>query len=121
MKSLITMADRTAEVDIVRGYLNQAIFGMMWPHQKALLVPGVFQCANVMSFNQSEDKAVQKLDAYLQYAKTEPRVAGFAPWHWGDRHSPQAKTGCNMEKGAGSMPRVVAKLRQKRAQVLLRT
>jgi hypothetical protein len=85
---------------------------MMWPHQKALLVPGMFQCENVMSFNQSEDKAVQKLDAYFQYAKTEGRVAGFAPWHWGDRHSPQSKTGCDMEKGAGSMPRVVAKLRE---------
>ena len=105
-------SNASTEVDVVSGYLNQAIFGMMWPHQKVLLVPGRFQCANVMSFNQSEDKAVQKLDAYFQYAKTERRVAGFAPWHWGDRHNPQAKAGCDMEKGAGSMPRAVAKLRE---------
>ena len=105
-------SNASTEVDVVSGYLNQAIFGMMWPHQKALLVPGMFQCANVMSFNQSEDKAVQKLDAYFQYAKTERRVVGFAPWHWGDRHNPQAKAGCDMEKGAGSMPRAVAKLRE---------
>jgi hypothetical protein len=64
----------------------------------------VRQHVAVMSFNQSKDKALQKLDAYFQYAKTEGRVAGFVPWRWGDRHSPQSKTGCDMEQGAGPMP-----------------
>ena len=109
---LTVASNASEEVGIVSGFLDAAVFGMMWPHQKAMLVPGMFQCANVMTFNQSQDKAVQKLDAYFQYAKTEPRIAGFALWHWGDRRTPQTKTGCNMEKGAESMPRAVAKLRE---------
>ena len=105
-------SNASTEVDVVSGYLNSSIFRMMWPHQRALVVPGLFGCTNVMSLNQSQDKAVEKLDAYFAWAKTEKRIAGFAPWHWGDRHTPQAKSGCNMEVGAGSMPRVVAKLRE---------
>ena len=77
------------------------------------MVPGLFGCTNVMSLEQSEDEAVQKLTAYFAWAKTETRLAGFAPWHWGNRHTPQYKKGaCNMELGASAMPRTVAKLRE---------
>jgi hypothetical protein len=112
-EGLTIASNASTEVDVVRGYLEEAIFNMIWPHQRVLVVPGLFGCENVMSFNQSQGKAVDKLDAYFAWAKTDPRVAGFAPWHWGDRHTPQAKAPtCNMERGAGSMPRVVAKLRE---------
>eukprot|EP01052_Picozoa_sp_SAG31_P030025 SAG31_NODE_3043_length_4753_cov_3.006016_3_plen_239_part_00 len=112
-EGLTIASNASTEVDVVSGFLKAAIFQMMWPHQKALLVPGLFGCTNVMSLNQSQDKAVEKLDAYFSWAKTDPRVAGFAPWHWGDRHTPQyTKGACNMELGAGSMPQVVAKLRE---------
>ena len=112
-EGLTIASNASTEVDVVRGYLESSLFNMMWPHQKALLVPGLFGCVNVMGLNQSQDKAVEKLDAYFRWAKTDPRVAGFASWHWGDRRTPQyTKGACNMELGAGSMPRVVAKLRE---------
>ena len=110
----LTAGDNAStEVDLVRNYFESTLSKMMYPHQKLLLVPGLFGCTNVMSLAESSAKAVEKLDAYFQWAKADPRIAGFAGWHWGNRHSPQYKRGlCNMEVGASSMPDVVAKLRE---------
>ena len=45
-------------------------------------------------------------------AKAEPRIAGFTPWHFNNRSSPQHGPPCDMELGAVAMPDVVAKLKE---------
>ena len=45
-------------------------------------------------------------------AKADTRIAGFSPWHFNNRSSPQHGPPCDMELGAVAMPDVVTKLKQ---------
>ena len=77
-----------------------------------MLVPGTYGCSNVtyMPLADMAKNVVDKLDGYFSWAKEDRRIAGFNPWHWSNRGSPQSGPPCDMILGASAMPTVVAKL-----------
>ena len=104
-------------MDKDRAFYEQVIYPKMKPHQKVLLVPGIFasdpkHCAlgNVSCPLDSQAKQIViKLDGMFQWAKTDMRVAGFNGWHYRDR-SAQLHGWWDQRLGAISMPSVVKKL-----------
>eukprot|EP01065_Artemidia_motanka_P030206 TRINITY_DN36218_c0_g1_i1.p1 TRINITY_DN36218_c0_g1~~TRINITY_DN36218_c0_g1_i1.p1 ORF type:complete len:303 (+),score=119.28 TRINITY_DN36218_c0_g1_i1:54-911(+) len=113
--------------DIYRGYLPatsgkeevtaakkvyEKLFKALQPGQQVLLVPGTFACSDVKFFplkDQSKN-VVEKLQAYFDWAKEEPLIAGFNPWHFNNRSTKQHGPPCDMELGAVAMPDVVSTL-----------
>ena len=112
--------DGAAEVAKNRKFYEEEIFPRLRPRQKALFVPGVFasspsHCAseNVSCPLASQaEQIVIKLDGFFQWAKNDSRVAGFNPWHFGNRSSPQFGGAYDQRLGAISMPSVLDKLRE---------
>ena len=105
--------------------MMQAILRSMLPklgkHQHAMLTPGIFGCGNESAnpLAQQEQRIVAKLKGYWAWAVKEPRIGGFAPWHFGNRGSHQVPgSPCDMALGAASFPTVVAQLRRMSAPAL---
>ena len=103
-----------------RKFYEEEIFPRLRPRQKALFVPGVFasspsHCAseNVSCPLASQaEQIVIKLEGFFRWAKNDSRVAGFNPWHFGNRSSPQFGGAYDQRLGAISMPSVLDKLRE---------
>ena len=93
---------------------NDILFPKLHSHQQVLLVAGVFACTNFTYFPLPlQDRNVaEKLEAYFTWAQAEPRIAGFNPWHFNNRSSPQAHGACDMELGAVALPRTMATLKE---------
>ena len=49
---------------------------------------------------------------FFDWAKKDPKIAGFNPWHFANRSGPQLRGGWDQRLGAVSMPSVVAKLQE---------
>ena len=114
--------DGASEVAMVRTIAEKTIFPLLAPHQKLLLVPGVYGntpvacekaggAAAVCSLDAQAAQVVAKLEGLFAWAKTEDRIAGFNSWHFGHR-GPQNRAVHDMALGAVEMPTVLAKLRQ---------
>ena len=79
---------QVAEVRAAREIYEKSIFSKLAPHQKVILVPGVFGntpegcAAHNLScpLDEQETQIVLKLDAYFEWAKAEPRIVGFNPY-----------------------------------------
>jgi hypothetical protein len=122
-----------AEVAAVQAAVETCVLPRLRPHQSAMLVPGVFGNSGLPlgqggchglnkyghpAYAQNETAAV--LQGLFEWAQTEPRIAGFCPWHYNDRcglATPpvachDAKPPCDMDRGAVSMPIVRAKLEE---------
>ena len=89
-----------SEVEMVRSVAEKTIFPLLAPHQKLLLVPGVYgnmpaTCvkaggsAAVCSLDAQATQVVAKLEGFFAWAKTERRIAGFNSWHFGRRRTSQ--------------------------------
>lgn len=115
--------DGASEVTMVRSIAEKTIFPLLAPHQKLLLVPGVYGntpaacekaggAAAACSLDAQATQVVAKLEGLFAWAKTEGRIAGFNSWHFGHRDTPQNAALHDMELGAVEMPAVLAKLRQ---------
>ena len=109
-----------SEVSGMKTFIDKSIIPAMHPHQRFLAVPGTFGChaldanniTSPMSNASSAAAVVAKLDAWMKYARTEPRIIGFNPWHWDARQVQVGAFGspCDMQVGASEYPSVVAKL-----------
>ena len=55
---------------------------------------------------------VIKLQGFFEWAKKDPKIAGFNPWHFSNRSGPQLRGGWDQRLGAVSMPSVVSKLQE---------
>lgn len=64
-----------------------------------------------MPLEQSDANVKTQLEMYVRWASEDVRVAGFNPWHWSDRSSPQHAAPCDMELGAVSLPNSLAYMR----------
>ena len=47
-------------------------------------------------------------ERYYEWAITEPRIAGFNPWHFEKRGSPQHGPPCDMELGLVDLPNALS-------------
>ena len=71
-----------------RELYEKSIFPKLASHQKVMLVPGVFGntpegcAAHNLScpLDEQQNQIVLKLEAYFEWAKAEPRIAGFNPY-----------------------------------------
>lgn len=112
--------DGAAEVAKNKKFYHEVIFPRLRGHQQALFVPGVFASSpeGCMSkgrkcpLDSQAEQIVIKLSGFFEWAKTEPRIAGFNPWHFRNRTRPQFALPYDQKLGAVSMPTVVAKLRE---------
>jgi hypothetical protein len=115
--------DGASEVAKARAVAEKTIFPQLGPHQRLLLVPGVYgntpaKCeqaggsAAECSLEAQATQVVAKLDGFFEWAMSEDRIAGFNSWHFGHRSQPQNSELHDMELGAWEMPAVLAKLRQ---------
>lgn len=114
-----------AEVKKNKEFYHEQIFPRLHPHQQVLFVPGIFAsspdgCMRKGVHCPLDSQAKQiviKLDGFWQWAKSEPRVAGFNPWHFRNRSSCQWHLPYDQRLGAVSMPSVVAKLKEMGQQI----
>lgn len=113
----------TSEVAMARSVAEKTIFPLLAPHQKLLLVPGVYgntptTCVKAggseaaCSLDAQATQVVAKLEGFFAWAKSEERIAGFNSWHFGRRRTAQHGGAADMELGAVEMPTVLVKLRQ---------
>ena len=58
------------------------------------------------------EQIVIKLDGFFKWAKNDPKIRGFNPWHFNNRSNPQLPGWWDQRLGASSMPSVVLKLRE---------
>eukprot|EP01050_Picozoa_sp_SAG11_P006256 SAG11_NODE_478_length_9117_cov_6.916168_8_plen_494_part_00 len=121
----------------------KSMMSRMHPHQKAVLVPGTFACSNATTISgkgfwdvfplQAQQRIlVAKLEEYFDWAKAEPRIGGFCPWHfntrWGMGGANNARSTvvtdptleCDMALGAIEMLEVVATLQDIGAYIVNR-
>lgn len=76
------------EVYLNKQYYTKTIFPKLHPHQGVFFVPGIFAsdpvhctAGNVSCpLDAQAQQIVEKLDGFFEWAKVEPRVAGFNPW-----------------------------------------
>jgi hypothetical protein len=116
-----------AEAAEIEALYTETIIPRLAAKTQVLLVPGVFGCSNSSAIGKvvplegtkgaaahgQDQIVVDKLEGLFSWAKTEPRVGGFNPWHFADRgHNQAPGCPCDMQLGASSMPAVVAKLRE---------
>jgi hypothetical protein len=107
-----------AEAAEIKALYLTTILPKMAAHQQIMLVPGTFGCSNQSVVGRAaplltaqSDNVVAKLQGLFEWAKTEPRVGGFVPWHWANRTGNGGSFAhCDMNLGAEAMPAVVAKL-----------
>ena len=102
------------EYERARMVYEQNVFPNLRSHQQVMLVPGVFGCSNTSFYPLEAQSAqiVRKLQLYFEWAREEPRVAGFMPWHFNTRGSTQHPPPCDMCLGAVAMPTVVEQLQE---------
>jgi hypothetical protein len=78
-------SDPAAEAQRVQVFMAEHVKPRMTPHQRLLLVPGLFLDANISRSGplaQQEQLMIRKLDAYFDWAKTDHQVVGLNGWHW---------------------------------------
>ena len=99
--------------------IYEVIFSKLHPHQSVFVVPGIFACSNLsyMPLDTIDENTVEKLNAYFVWAMEEPRIIGMNPWHFNNRSHPQHHPPCDMELGAISMPKTLAKLKEIKAKI----
>ena len=97
----------------------QDILASLAPHQRVILVPGMFACTNHtnMPLEVMDQNGVEKLTGYYNWAMEEPRIIGMNPWHFNNRTGPEHAPPCDMNIGAIGMPKTLEKLREIRAKV----
>lgn len=98
-------------------HYERQVFPKLRPHQKALLIPGTFGCSNLtragVPLAVQSKNVVEKLEAYWAWAKTDTRIAGFAPWHLEYRGGDQAPASrCDMQLGAQNFSDVMRTARR---------
>lgn len=113
-------ADEVAQAK--RDY-ERGVFPFLKPHQKAMLVPGMFGCLNESRAGVDhawiEASLLEKLDGYWDWARSDTRVAGFVPWHYSSRGHDQAPgSPCDMMLGATNFTRAMARLRKNGAAIV---
>ena len=115
------ISNGTREVERVKSYYESFVFPGMSAHQSVFAVPGVFwdkrfnnkTTTFVRHQAQNEQRIVAKLQAYVDWAKVEPRLAGLMPWHYNDRCSKSmASSFAKLCGGARTLPKVVTELRR---------
>jgi hypothetical protein len=105
--------DGAREVESIKVFYHRHMYPKMYPHQRALFVPGVFaldpvRCKAANSSCPLAEQArqvVTKLQSYFDWAKNDSRIIGFNPWHFCNRSDEHSL-------GAIAMPTVVAKLHE---------
>ena len=79
-----TMEDSngSAEAVAAQKLAVEEVYPRLWPHQKIFVVPGTFACSNLsyMPLEVSSRSVVQKLRAYFDWTKADPRVLGINPY-----------------------------------------
>jgi hypothetical protein len=73
-----------AHASSLRGIYEDRIFPRLLPHQRTLLVPGSFASERSKTCSAACFDKFMTQDAldYMQWAASEPRIVGFAPYHW---------------------------------------
>lgn len=106
--------DPAKEVAAAKAFYETSVFPKLSGNQAALLVPGTFACSNLTYFPlEAQDKVVaQKLQLFYAWAQTEPKIAGFNPWHFHNRSSPQHPPPCDMQLGLEAMPTALGVMKQ---------
>ena len=71
----------TAEAVAARAFVEKEVYPRLAPHQKIMVVPGTFGCSNTsfMPLALTQKSVVEKLKAYFEWGKADPRMAGINP------------------------------------------
>ena len=80
--------DPAEESRRTREIYEKLLYPKMRPHQRLLIVPGLFADAELAnnrsgSLTEQDDFMVAKLKAYRQWMREDEKIAGLWGWHWG--------------------------------------
>lgn len=91
------------EAEVTEQYYKRFWFPLLQPHQRVWVCPGVFGPSGTSAqMAVTDNQLVEKLQAYWEWSKREPRVAGIIGWHWSSLY-PTFKPA--MRLGATEYPR----------------
>lgn len=115
--SIDTYERGASEVATVQQFYKEHMAPKMRPHQRLVLVPGLFGDSNLStagSVEQQEVALAAKLDAYWVWAQQQPQtIAGLNLWHWKSiKATGTAKVDTEYAIGAEGLPKVVERLQE---------
>ena len=107
--SLDAYSEGAREVAVVREMHQRYFFPVLQPHQKLVLVPGMFgpiaARGDASAMAAADESNVEKLQAYWKYAQEDSRIGGMVEWHWNDLET--AFQPSTMTLGLQSFPRTL--------------
>lgn len=96
-------ATGTREAEVTEQYYKRFWYPLLRPHQRVWVCPGMFgPPGSPAQMSATDLELVAKLQAYWQWSKRDPRVAGMIGWHWSTLYSTFAPS---MRLGAAEYPR----------------
>jgi hypothetical protein len=111
------------ESNVAKTFYDNNLFPRMAPHQKVLVVPGLFADPNISRSGSlaSQDQAVEhKMQGYAEWIAADERVVGISSWHWTDDKDTSGKwlaSYTDLAVGTASLPltsKLMAQLAAKR-------
>eukprot|EP01043_Picozoa_sp_COSAG02_P009955 COSAG02_NODE_343_length_24147_cov_30.662051_18_plen_159_part_00 len=109
-----SLAD-SAEASVVREFFATNLWPRMAPHQKGMVVPGIFADVNISrsgSLASQDERALSKLRGYSNWIKNEPRLVGINAWRWNDENTSIHPMQAKYVDGAYSLPQTAQLLTQ---------
>ena len=79
-----------AEVDKVRKLYQLAFRGRLHPHQRLLVVPGLYgnDSATAAEHALHDQQLVKKIELYWDWIQNDTNIIGMCPYHWQDTPDP---------------------------------
>jgi hypothetical protein len=110
-------SDPASEVETARAFVNAHVVPRMLPHQRLFIVPGTFGDWNESRSGpiaSQQGGVVAKLNAYWEWAQSDPLIVGVNCWHWTTipglyKRNPGI---IPFYYGVDAMPKVVARLNE---------
>jgi parallel beta-helix repeat protein len=108
-------SDPQKELEEVQKMVADHMRPRLHPHQRLMLVPGLFGDRNTTrsgTMEQQEEYLLAKLNATVAYAESQPDIVGVIPWHWLSPPKSYAIYSTIFGLGIESFPKLIARLNE---------
>ena len=108
-------SDPRKELEEVQKMVADHMRPRLHPHQRLMLVPGLFGDRNTTrsgTMEEQEEYLLAKLNATVAYAESQPDIVGVIPWHWLSPPKSYGIYSTIFGLGIESFPKLIARLNE---------
>ena len=108
-------SDPRKELEEVQKMVADHMRPRLHPHQRLMLVPGLFGDRNTTrsgTMEAQEEYLLAKLNATVAYAESQPDIVGVIPWHWLSPPKSYGIYSTIFGLGIESFPKLIARLNE---------